>query len=395
MQTTFAAPEWEAIAAGTRPVEPAWQDSVRAVTSSPVEIVLLTGAMDTFALGRYHRMPGTTETFVSAVEDAQGSVHLTGPVAFSELISLLDSLLDFDGPAADVQADLELEPAELSCLLALADVLKERQLRAALERKPMEPQPVEPADLVAQLTTASEDSRWWVPAARLLLPCPLETDPERLASARQALQARGLLSPIGLPGPAAGELVGSLLMPLSAACVTFLGGAPGSAPQAVDTVVAIRTATAFWTLLFSAQEGQLRVRVIASQAFQLLVHLEELRETYLRDFPFGPACPHCQTPNRPEATFCSHCGQSMAGPACPQCGAALLGGAKFCAQCGHGRPEEHPQCPRCHAELQPEQRFCSQCGAAAGEPPAAHRTCACGRELAPEARFCPGCGKPV
>jgi class 3 adenylate cyclase len=44
-------------------------------------------------------------------------------------------------------------------------------------------------------------------------------------------------------------------------------------------------------------------------------------------------CPACQTPNRPNANFCKHCG-SMLMQTCPRCGAHLPDGANFCDHCG-------------------------------------------------------------
>ncbi len=396
MQTTLTRTDWEALLAGSKTPDPAWADALQAVTSAPFELVVLAGAMGNFALGRYHRLPAGE--LVAAVEDAEGSVHLTGPVKFEEIVSLLDAVLDFDGASAGVTCDLELDAEELSCILALVDVLKERQLRAALAREPMAPAPVSAAELTAQLTrAANEDPLWWVPCGRLLFPFPLATG--ELASAQQRLRARGVLNDQGLPGPAGAELIGSLLMPLSAASITFLGGVRAEAPQAVDAQVAVRTATAFWTFLARVESGQPRVRVVAGQAMQLLVHLDELYTTYTRDFPYvaqGRPCPHCQTLNPTGAGFCAHCGQSMAPPACPSCGAALPGGARFCAACGAGRPAAPaPECARCHQPLAPDQKFCGSCGAPVAAAPPPPRTCACGRALAPESRFCPGCGQKV
>ncbi len=416
-QKIFSASEWEAARASSSSLTPPWDQGVQAVLSAPFELSLVTGAMDAFAVGRYHRLPGAEAAFVAAVEDAQGQVHLCLPVQFEEIVSLLDSLLDFDGPAASLPIDQTLDPAELTVILALADLLKERQLEAALARQPLLPRPVTPGDLVACLEKGrgSQDQRWWMALADLLIPFPLEADAAALEGAMARLVERKVLQAEHLPGPEGGELVGSLLVPLSAACVTFLGGSREAQPLAVDSVVAIRTATCFWTLLFEVAEGQARVRMVAVQAMQLLAHLEELYATYLADFPWpevepvpppapapaasaAPLCPHCQSPNHEGAQFCSHCGKSMAPPQvpCPRCQAPMLGGARFCASCGAERPvAESLECPTCHNPLSPGQRFCSHCGGSLDQAPPPPHSCACGRVLAPEAKFCPGCGKPV
>lgn len=47
-------------------------------------------------------------------------------------------------------------------------------------------------------------------------------------------------------------------------------------------------------------------------------------------------CPKCNEPLRPNAKFCTHCGEKIVAAAgCPQCGAPLKPGAKFCTTCGH------------------------------------------------------------
>ncbi len=47
-------------------------------------------------------------------------------------------------------------------------------------------------------------------------------------------------------------------------------------------------------------------------------------------------CPKCNEPLRPNAKFCTHCGEKIEVAAgCPQCGALLKPGAKFCTKCGY------------------------------------------------------------
>ncbi|MBN2548156.1 MAG: FHA domain-containing protein [Anaerolineales bacterium] len=55
-------------------------------------------------------------------------------------------------------------------------------------------------------------------------------------------------------------------------------------------------------------------------------------------------CPHCGTPNLPQARFCAQCGKQLpsqplpgAGATinCPQCGEPLRSGARFCNKCGY------------------------------------------------------------
>lgn len=47
-------------------------------------------------------------------------------------------------------------------------------------------------------------------------------------------------------------------------------------------------------------------------------------------------CPKCNEPLRPNAKFCTHCGEKINVAAdCPKCGMPLKPGAKFCTRCGH------------------------------------------------------------
>jgi len=53
----------------------------------------------------------------------------------------------------------------------------------------------------------------------------------------------------------------------------------------------------------------------------------------------GSICPHCDTPFRPGAAFCAHCGQSLAElkakeTLCPECNYKYQPGDAFCVRCG-------------------------------------------------------------
>ena len=47
----------------------------------------------------------------------------------------------------------------------------------------------------------------------------------------------------------------------------------------------------------------------------------------------GNACPKCEAPVLPDATFCSHCGTAL-GSRCYACSAAVNADDQFCFQCG-------------------------------------------------------------
>ena len=109
----------------------------------------------------------------------------------------------------------------------------------------------------------------------------------------------------------------------------------------------------------------------------------------------GKYCPNCHAQNKPDAAFCSSCGQKLTEKedtvACPFCGAQAPAESKFCPSCG--KDISSKVCAKCGAKLSPEAKFCGQCGATV-EP--AEKTCpGCGAKLAPGTKFCGECGKQV
>lgn len=74
-------------------------------------------------------------------------------------------------------------------------------------------------------------------------------------------------------------------------------------------------------------------------------------------------CPKCNTPNPPNAKFCSNCGSPLqaAGPICPKCNTANPPGAKFCINCGSPL-QAASKCPKCGTDIPPGAKFCPNCG---------------------------------
>ncbi len=112
----------------------------------------------------------------------------------------------------------------------------------------------------------------------------------------------------------------------------------------------------------------------------------------------GKYCPRCHAQNKPDALFCSGCGQKLSPEAqdtqaaiCPFCQAQIPADAKFCPACG--KDVSQKVCTKCGAKLTPEAKFCSQCGATIE---AAEKICPeCGAKLTPGTKFCSQCGKQV
>lgn len=82
-------------------------------------------------------------------------------------------------------------------------------------------------------------------------------------------------------------------------------------------------------------------------------------------------CLRCNTPLRPGARFCKHCGNpiieyhaSSTRVTCTTCGRSVRAKAAFCAHCG--TPLDHQavrkSCPQCNASLRSTARFCHHCG---------------------------------
>jgi len=126
-------------------------------------------------------------------------------------------------------------------------------------------------------------------------------------------------------------------------------------------------------------------------------------------------CINCQSPLKPGAKFCTHCGAKVVveTPSAEQaidrcsCGAALKPGTKFCTTCGKKVEiqeekivENNANRCSCGAELKPTAKFCTVCGKKVlPEAPVDHSPviarCICGAELTPDLRFCNLCGRPV
>ena len=86
----------------------------------------------------------------------------------------------------------------------------------------------------------------------------------------------------------------------------------------------------------------------------------------------GAFCNRCKLPLRPEARYCTECGQDVKtelAPQCRRCRQTLPADSKFCDSCGlpaiqsGGQPLRIP-CPnkRCDQVLSPDMTYCPHCG---------------------------------
>jgi hypothetical protein len=357
------------IRSGSLPTHPAligndWSEALKAILFSPVEMLVITGALDSFALARYHLISQESSqrtTWVSAVSDAEEAVHLSFPYTFEDLVKLLDASLDFDGASAPLDLSFTVDFAEFSVLLSVADILKTQQLEALLARSPGPAQAFTLEDIhnTLQLGLQTQDTHWWVTTGQILTPFPLVTELPHLAQALERLVQKNFLAvrEHGYLPALCGDFLGSLMMPLSSASVTLLHKTPTGILQEADTVLGIRTATAFWTLNFRMGEEFPLIDIVSAPALLFLTYINELQSLYqqaalqsissLSDktepLPLSSTPSHCQACNKPLRDgdkFCTHCGAPVAimeppkPQTCPQCGHTPTPGAKFCGNCG-------------------------------------------------------------
>ncbi|QHV00085.1 hypothetical protein BWK47_08060 [Synechocystis sp. CACIAM 05] len=372
-QQTLSRQDWtiqEAlIRSGSLPTHPTligndWSEALKAILFSPVEMLVITGALDSFALARYHLISQESNqgtTWVSAVSDAEEAMHLSFPYTFEDLVKLLDASLDFDGASAPLDSSFTVDLAEFSVLLSVADILKTQQLEALLARSPGPAQAFTLGDIhkTLQLGLQTQDTHWWVTTGQILTPFPLVTELPHLTQALEKLVQKNFLAirEHGYLPALCGDFLGSLLMPLSSASVTLLHKTPTGILREADTVLGIRTATAFWTLNFRMGEEFPLIDVVSAPALLFLTYINELQSLYqqaafhsasplsnktepLSGLSTPDYCQACHQSLQEGDKFCTHCGAPVAvmeppkPQTCPQCGHTPTPGAKFCGNCG-------------------------------------------------------------
>jgi len=380
-------------------VTPAWQKALRALSSSPFEILLISGAFEHFAVARYYSDPHDEgSSFVSVVADRDGSIHFSFPWRIGDIAGLLHGLLDMYGPSADIPLKFSLDYDEFSAIMGLVDAIKAQTIESLQQRSPFMAKPVKCDELAATIGKglASSDFRWWVTVSQTLSPSPLTADSGKLGGALQRLSEKSLVCMRDggyLPSDTGGALISSLLSPLSSATLSFVGRREGGA-LTVDFVTAVRTATVFWVFNFSDFSGETgKVSIVSSFSMNFFAYVNELYEKYREMFgkPLVPAGP--ETAAAGNLRKCSQCGEAISETAkfCPGC-AAPLSSAEI-----QGR--ESVQCPSCGKESEKGARFCSNCGTPAEQndkAPSLSKSCpGCGAVLDSAANFCPGCGKKL
>lgn len=295
-QRIFAADEWSkietAVREGAQPkqIDDEWLKAIHSILFSKLEILCIGGAMEHFAVSRYHLLDNEEDaeaTWVSALSAADGTVQASYPHIFGDMVGLLDGLIDFDGPAAPLQCSFKATPGEVSVLLALADVLRSQYLQSFLERRAFAARAITEEEITQTLRQglSSQDTRWWVTCGAILFPFSLIIDSGEIKDSLDLLCEQQLIKREndGFLPLSCGDFLASLLTPLSAFSLTVMAKSQEALPFAMDTVIGVRTATTFWTLNFSHDENGPLVHVVSSQALMLLTYLYELIDHYLRE----------------------------------------------------------------------------------------------------------------
>lgn len=98
-------------------------------------------------------------------------------------------------------------------------------------------------------------------------------------------------------------------------------------------------------------------------------------------------CPHCGSPNEPEAKYCAVCGELLHADVCPNCGADIDPEADYCEVCHHYI--RNNVCSFCGAKFNETDPYCPECGS-----PRGGIVCPNCRTLNDFA-FCKQCGQPL
>ena len=218
--------------------------------------------------------------------------------------------------ATPFSVDLSCE--ELTALAAATDVLREDQMRAALERRRPDPSYRFPTDrLVAEIESGrkSPPGRWLTEMLTAHIPARYVPRSESLPAGLESLTRRTWLN------VERGDI--SLAAPMPGICLELGGPTPyllvgvGSGSEPGTYVMAVRGLSGFWTLRFGVpEEDKIRFTRAGGWMLESLVyhHLAGVLsaprpETEVESVkPESPVCSACSSPLRPGARFCSRCG---------------------------------------------------------------------------------------
>ncbi len=376
-----------------------WQKAFKALSASPFEILLISGAFEQFAVARYYSDPFESGTsFVSAVADRRGTIHFSFPYRIDDIAGLLHGLLDFYGPSAALPIQFGLDFDEFSVLAGFVDAVKTQSIESLQERTPFKVRPVglEELSVIIEKGLTHNDFRWWVTACQSLAPRPLTVDAIKLGRALQRMVEKKLLSTQNggyLPSDDGGVLISSLLSPLSFATLSFIGRSPDGT-LTLDFVTAVRTATVFWVFNFTDFNDETgKVSVVSSFSMNFFTYITELYEKYRERFKTALISADTAPMAKGKGLTCSQCGIDVSETArfCPNCAAPLI------SQSQPQLPVD--RCSRCGEEIEKGLKFCSNCGTPAEQPDkkvTMKMPCpGCGAMLDSSANFCPGCGKKL
>ena len=218
--------------------------------------------------------------------------------------------------ATPFSVDLSCE--ELIALAAATDVLREDQMRAALERRRPEPSYRFPTDrLAAEIESGrkSPPGRWFTEMLTAHLPARYAPRSESLPAGLESLTQRTWLS------VESGNV--SLAAPMPGICLELGSPTPyllvgvGSGSEPGTYVMAVRGLSGFWTLRFGVpEEEKIRFARTGGRILEALVyyHLASVLGARRRGVepeivgPESSVCSDCHSPLRPGARFCSRCG---------------------------------------------------------------------------------------
>jgi hypothetical protein len=315
-----------------------------------MEMSLIWGTADSLSTSKVY-FSATSDKLVSFTH-TNGSSNLSYFLSPQDITDLVTEKTAFPPIKDNVDYSLETGPASLPAFLAVLDLYREAQLKAALERR----QDADPVITAAELNRVWQQSKmetnfsWYAPAGYITF----AEGPSAQANFEEGFRSLKRQSLIradgGLSQP--GSAFAAAAFPL----LSFMGMKAVSRQNSGVEKVHLALFRSMATLLLvqiAADSGKETLYIKSLNTSELP---EVLFNLVTRPFDVVPQavtpvaakagsagqtviCTKCQTVNAAGTRFCSRCGATLtAAPAvkfCPKCGDPVTGSEKFCDKCGN------------------------------------------------------------
>ena len=295
-----------------RPFE-GWRHALATLAAPALWVHITAGDSDEVQTVRYY--VGDAGTVAHIIDDERHEISF--PVKIEDSLGEVGKWMGWRlfPQAPPFSVDLRCE--ELTALAGAADVLREDQMRSALERRRPDSSYRFPTDrLAAEIESGriSPPGRW-LTEMLAALPARYAPHSKSLPAGLESLTQRTWLNVVGREVSLAAPMPGICLELGSPTPYLLIGVGSGSEPGTY--IMAVRGLSGFWTLRFGVpEEDKIRFARVGGWMLESLVYhhlagvLSASRpETEVESVkPESPVCSACSSPLRPGARFCSRCG---------------------------------------------------------------------------------------